>query len=567
MLILPFLNPHHFNPIPTFYQEWTAAACGVFAATLLLGKGQFQQLEIPGIALLPLGLAGLLLLQFAAGRIAFLSQALIFALYLLWGLLILTLGRSLRQQISLEKLATIFSIAILCGALLASAILVLQLIDPRLGLGFIFSSVRGSGNLGQANHLADYLWLGLASAIYLHVQGKIGWPAFLLFASILLPCASLTGSRSVFLYAAGFALLSIWAAQHFRQPLLWRIAKLCLLLVPLTIVVQLIPAHIDLGSTLQTSVSGERFFREVSGTSQRLQLWRTGLAIYAQHPWLGAGIGQFPVSAYFLVGAQPDGTYLGGGEHAHNLLIQLLAELGPIAPALVVLLGLRWWFGFIRQEWSAAHWWVAAVLLVLATHSQLEYPLWYTFFLGIAALLLGIGSDSGFRPRLSSSGRVSIALILLLGATTLGTLVSDYGKLERTLNGYGSADEKYSWKKTLVSLEQLHRESLFYHYVELSYAYQLTIDKESLKDKISVCEMAIRFSPVDIVTFKLAYLLALDGRNEEAKVALQRAVATHPQFVATALRQLTGLAEKYPETQALLGELRRYPVAQKMTTG
>ena len=36
MLTLPFLNPHHFHPIPTFYPEWTAAACALLAATLLL---------------------------------------------------------------------------------------------------------------------------------------------------------------------------------------------------------------------------------------------------------------------------------------------------------------------------------------------------------------------------------------------------------------------------------------------------------------------------------------------------------------------------------------------------
>ncbi len=562
MLVLPFLNPHHFNPIPTFYQEWTAAACGLFAAALLLRQKLFAELEVPAIALLPLGLAGLLLVQLAAGLVAFPSQALIFALYLLWTVLILTLGRSLRQRLPLEKLATTFATAILCGTLLASILLTVQLANPQLGLGWVFPLIKGGGNLGQVNHLANYLCLGLASAIYLHIQGKIGMPVFLLCALIFLSGASFTGSRSILLYAAGFALLSVWAAWHFQHAPLRRISKITLWLLPAIILLQFVFSHFDLGSTLQTSVSGERFFRSVSGTSQRLQLWRTGLEIFAQHPWLGAGIGQFPVNAYLVVGAQADGTYLGGGEHAHNLLVHLLSEFGLIAPVLVILLGLRWWLGFIRQEWTPAHWWIAAVLMILATHSQLEYPLWYTFFLGIAALALGIGSDTGFHPRITSSGQLLIALILLLGTVTLVTLGNDYRKLERTLNWQRNSEgEKLSWKSTLDALGALHRESLFGQYVQLSYAYQLSIDKEALKDKITVSEMAIRFSPVDLITYKLAYLLALDGRMEASKAALQRAVATHPNFISTALQQLKGLSSVYPEIRPLLDELRSYPDA------
>lgn len=560
MLILPFLNPHHFNPIPSFYQEWTAAACGLLAATLLLRQKFFATLEVPGIALLPIGLAGLLLIQMAAGLVAFPSQALIFALYLLWALLILILGRSLRQHIGLETLVSAFAVALLCGTLLAAALLAVQLANPQAGLGWIFPFVKGGGNLGQANHLANYLWLGVASSIYLHVQGKIGRASLAFCLLALLSGASLTGSRSVIVYAAGFALLSVWAAWHFQQTSLRRIAKITLWLLPAIILLQFAFAHFDLGSTLQTQVSGERFFRSVSGTSQRLQLWRTGIEIFLQHPWLGAGIGQFPINAYLLVGAQPDGTYLGGGEHAHNLLIHLLSEFGLIAPLLVIALGLRWWLGFIRQGWNAAHWWIAAVLLILATHSQLEYPLWYTFFLGIAALVLGIGSDSGAHPRITASSRLLMALIFLLGATTLFTLGNDYRKLERTLNGQMRHEGiKLSLKQTLDALGELHRESLFSQYVQLSYAYQLSIDKEALKDKITVSEMAIRFSPVDLITYKLAYLLALDGRIEEAKVALQRAVATHPNFIPGALRQLKELSDIYPEMKPLLDELRSYP--------
>ncbi len=560
MLILPFVNPHHFRPIPTFFQEWSAAACGLLAASLIFRKQTLAQLEIPSVALLPLSLIGLLLVQFAFGLIANVPQALVVALYLLWALLIMVLGRSLRQQFPLESLTTQLAASLLFGALLSSVILAFQLFGAEFAGRWVVTYVRGTANLAQANHLANYLWLGIASAIYLHSQGKLGNLFFALCTLVLIASASLTGSRSVLLYASGFALLSLWATWHYKnttaQPFLKRIAVITVLLVPTTIALQIALTQLELNHSYQITVSGERLFREVSGTSQRLQLWRTAIEIYTQHPWLGSGVGQFPFNSYLAVGAQADGGLLGGGEHAHNIFLHLLAEFGPAAPILVILLSLHWWLSFVRQKWTSAHWWIAALLLVLGTHSQLEYPLWYTYFLGIAALLLGLGSNDGKHPDISATGRMLANLILILGAVTLATFVSDYRTLEQTLNKRANASgERPSWRSTLDSLATLQKESLFSPYVELSYAYQLEVNREKLKDKITVTQIAIRFSPVDLITFKLAYLLALDGQRDAAQIALHRAMATHPSYIPEARLQLDELSKRYPELQALRDQL------------
>ena len=557
MLIVPFVNPHHFNPIPSFYQEWSAVACSLLALTLLLRRELLEQLEVPAIALLPLGLGALVLVQFASGRVVFPGEALLFLLYLLWAVFMLILGSSLRQTLGLDGLVTPLAYALLCGGLLAAILLGVQLCDTPLGMAWVFPRAGGGGigNLGQPNHLANYLWLGLASAITLYGQGRIGKVALTLFALLLLSAASLTGSRSVLLYAAGFTLLSLWAAWHYHQPALKKIARAALLLLPLTVLIQWVFTYFDIASALGAATSGERFFQQVSGTSIRLQQWRAGLAVFADHPWLGAGIGQFPWNAYVLVGTQTDGSYF-GGEHAHNLLIHLSAELGIVAPLLVLLLGWRWWTGFIRQDWSPTHWWVAAVLLVETVHSLLEYPLWYAFFLGVAALALGAGSSAAVRPKTSRLGQPIVALMLLLGGLTLFTLGNDYGKLEKTLNPQlRSGSDQAPWAESLDTLGRLHRESLLSAYVELVYAYSLSVDRERLKDKIVVTERAVRFSPAEPVAFKLAYLLALDGRLEDAQLALRRALATHPAARPQAIVQVRALAEIYPELSPLLKPL------------
>ena len=556
MLIVPFVNPHHYHPIPSFYQEWSAVALSLLAFTLLLRREILGQLEVPTIALLPLGLGALLLVQFAAGRVEFPSEALIFLLYLLWALFMRIIGSALRQQLGLDGLVTILAWALLCGGLLAAALLGVQLSSTQLGAGIVFQRTgAGIGNLGQPNHLANYLWLGLASVIALYGQGRIGSTALTLFALLLLSAASLSGSRSIVFYAAGFTLLSIWAAWRCQQPALKKMARAALLLLPLTLLMQWVFAHLDVGSALGVSTSGERFFQQVSGTSVRLQLWRTGLAVFADHPWLGAGVGQFPWESYILVGAQNDGGYF-GGEHAHNLFIHLLAEFGVVAPLLVLLLGWRWWIGFVRQPWSPAHWWIAAVLLVEAVHSQLEYPLWYAYFLGVAALALGAGSNSAARPKISRLGQPIVALMLLLGVLTLVNLGKDYSKLEQTLTARWTkhADE-VTWVETLDTLGRLRSESLLSHYVDLVYACTLNVDREALKDKIVVSKRALRYSPVEPVAFKLATLLALDGRLEDAQLALRRALAAHPAGRAQAIVEVKALAETYPELGPLLEQL------------
>ncbi|MBN9421161.1 MAG: hypothetical protein BGO63_11040 [Candidatus Accumulibacter sp. 66-26] len=578
MLIAPFLNPYHFNPIPSFFQEGSAAALGLLAATPLLRRAALAQLEVPRLALLPLGIGALLLVQFACGLIEFPTQALVFALYLLWATLLLTLGRHLRRELEseagdeagvnagLERLIDILARALLVGGALAAALQALQLSGLPLAHALVFlrPGSGGAGNLAQPNHLANYLWLALASGIYLHARGRLATAAFAPIALVLLASASLSGSRSVLLYALGFAALSAWAARAKPEAGLRRVFRVALGLLAATVLLQFVFSYFEIGALTGATLAGERFFQEVGTTSQRLQLWRTGLAIFAEHPWLGAGVGQFPWRAYLLVGGQADGTFIGGGEHAHNLFIQLLAEFGLAAAILALLSGLGWWLAFARERWSAAHWWIAAVVMIEAIHSQLEYPLWYTFFLGIAALAMGAGSVGFFRPRITRLGRGALALMFVLGALSLFNLFNDYRRLEGALRWQQQAatrGEQASWHAMLDALGDLHRESLFSYYVDLVYAYLLPVDREALADKIALCERAIRFSPTERSTYKLAWLLALDGRTREAEVALQRARATHPRMREETAEQFAELSRSHPELEALRGQLAQAPRA------
>lgn len=556
---LPFLLAHHQNPIPTFYQEWLAAALSVLAAFILWQRHLIQSIEIPRIALIPLGLIAILAIQYVAGLPQSTSRALLVALYLLWSMLLMVTACNLRRTVSTEKIAHIAALAILIGAVLSACILALQIAQLGLDTGLVFPKPKGTGNLGQRNHLADYLWLGIASAVYLRLERRLGLVLFIATVAGLATASSLTGSRSILVYAASLVVLSAWSAWQFKSPTLKGAAIVTSVLFCFTVLAQWLLVASSVSSALDTAVSGQRLMGEVQGNSQRLLLWRIGLAIFADHPWLGAGVGQFPYHSYLTLGHQNDGSYLAGGEHAHNLFIHLLSEFGIAAPLLVLIVGWQWWRTFIGTPWNHTHWWIAALLLVLGIHSQLEYPMWLAFFLGIASFALGLGSTRVLHPHISRGGTWIVRLILTMAATTLISLFVDYGHLENALRQrvLDKEGRPVPASTRLATLARLHRESLFADYVPLIYAYQLEVDREVISDKITVCETAIRFSPVDAITFKLAWLLALDDRRDEARIALSRAMATHPGYFPTATQELNTLSGKFPELAWLSEEIQR----------
>jgi O-antigen ligase len=61
---------------------------------------------------------------------------------------------------------------------------------------------------------------------------------------------------------------------------------------------------------------------DLAGNSDRVRIWRVGLAVAAEHPWTGVGFGRYPAVA----GARPDAPP--NLDWAHNQPLTLLAETG-----------------------------------------------------------------------------------------------------------------------------------------------------------------------------------------------------------------------------------------------
>lgn len=557
MTCLPFINPHHYNPIPSFYAEWWAAALGTLGASVFLRQPARLDLRFPLISLIPFSLVLLFLLQLVAGKVYFIHQGLLFALYLLWAALMALLGRVLAREVGLERLAEALAAGILAGGIVSLLIVVMQFLGLHPGLEFLFPTIGQQvfGNLGQRNQFADYLWLGIISATYLHSRQRLGVPAFLAAALPLATCAIFTASRSVYLYIAAVGLITY--AMHRRgqmPPQLWRgvswVMGFCLLAD--------LGKHLLGAADLALPTSGDRLFNEISSISVRLSLWQIAWQSFLSAPLLGVGIGQFSWQSFVLAGQVPPGTLHGAAEHAHNLFMQLLAEFGIGSVLALLLVGIAVCLECRRQAWNAAHWWGITVLAVIGIHSQLEYPLWYAFFLGPTAIILGALAPSPLSVGLEKLSLWGLGLIFALSAWVLGNLYRDYSLLEDTMHWRDLATVGQSpWPEIHRKLGELYGDSLFPHYVELYYAMAAPVGRDNLDEKLQITADVMHFSPVDRLVFKYPALLALGGHQDEAAIQLAMALQSYPMSVGPALMQWRQLVKTYPELAPLLPVLER----------
>lgn len=554
MWVFPFLYYRHQYPLTTFDQEWYSALLGVLALTLLLARDYWRQPEIPRIVQLPAALIVLVLLQWALGMMACFDQALLYLMYLLLGMLLMMLGARLRALFGIETLAAVLAFCLLAGAESSALIGVLQhyrwhsLLDPVVVVK-VASSVYG--NLAQPNHFANYIALGLISLGLLFGQRKLPSGFVALLAIPLLFVMTLSGSRSSWLYLLMMTALAWWGGR--RIPALRPVLRYCLLLLAGFAVMHGIVQLPFMAGTNSTN-SMQRIFGGDTSGSVRLYLWHEAWLMFLQSPWLGAGFGQFAWQ-HFQLGPVLRQTNISGlYNNAHNLVFQLAAEAGLAGLAVLFAATGAWLHGIRRAAMSAAHWWGYAVLGVLTIHSMLEYPLWYGYFMVVAAILLGALDETRYRLELRNVGRMSVAAMLLLGLLSLFQLKNGYQLLKDTLAIRPvSGNVTAAFEHTRDGLIAVHNGSLLSPYADLFMSSYTEVNDDRLGDKLALNSRVVRFIPIAQVVYRQAFLLAQNGQAEQARRVFEQAVWSYPGNT-DAKQQLVKLAQKDPAHFAALLE-------------
>lgn len=554
LLTLPFLGAQHHLPIATFRQEWLAAVLGLCVLLPLLPNGDGDTWEIPRTALLPLAFVLLTWLQFATGNGVIYEQAVLFSLYLVWAALIMLSACRLEQRLGRNALADGLAWSLLAGSLLLAATGAAQLWLPQLGLPYVFPSAgRVVGNIAQPNNFADYLWLGIAAATYLHARGHLAWPALLPVLLPLLAFSLLSGSRSVYLYALALTVWQLLRAWRAAPDVRRRLLRGALLLLPALLCLQWLIGISGIGGTSVSSA--QRIVASGSYDPVRLTLWRAALDIFSAHPLLGAGLDSYSREFFLRIERFPlDGR--GIPEHSHNLLTEIAAEFGLAGLGCLLIAAGAWLIG-LRRRSDDATFLALGLLLVLGIHSALEYPLWYAHFLGIACIALALGDSGRWQFAVARRHRWLMLGGIVLGLTTLAGLRSDYLRLEDAARGRHADGTPLALATRQEWLLDSYSRSLWRPYAALQFSVLMPIDAREVDGRLALMREAVRFSPIRDAVFRHAALLQLAGEEAEASAQLRRAMLSYPEQIPRARAEMEAALAEAPTLAPLVEQLRQ----------
>jgi O-antigen ligase len=550
MFFLPFVIMHHSLPIPLFYSEWIAGTLGLLAVMPLLRSASRhvtleQSIKIPQISLVFIGLAIILCAQWALGMLHSTQYALLVLSYFAWAFLLVVLGSHLRQELGWGKLVTALAWGLVIGGMVNVGIVTLQFVTRTGGAIPWLPNLVSYGAIAQANHFADFTALATASLIYLYAKGRFSLSFFALILMCFLMMLSFSGSRSAWLYLAALTILAVCLYVSTRKQQDGSIAirsifRIGLLLIPAFILVQAFIYYVIPNNLV--SLPTERLVESanVSGTSIRLSVLYDSLRLFIQSPWLGIGIGEMRAETFLLLDTPTSQSFNRPFEHTHNLFSHLLAEMG-IGAFLIVLMGLIVWFRAIK--WSKLNletWWLFSLLAILGIHSMLEYPLWFAYFLGITAVLLGAGDARTVSIPLPSNiklGRkalgASIAVILLLGIVNLATLFTANMKLEKWVEQF-----RYKGINDQKLIDWPHQNSLLSTYADLLSVMSMSVSPTDIDKKVLLSQSVLRITPLLKVAYQHALLLKLQGDNANAEKYLNRALIAYPRSTKVILQNI-----------------------------
>lgn len=517
--VIPFLLPHH-GLTTAFYSEWAAFALGVMACFPLLRKTFWLHLEIPHAAIWLFAVAVLIAIQTLFVDQAYVTQALLPGVYIAWAMVLIVLSYWIKEQFGLERSVTVLAWMLLIGGALQVMVGLVQYFATPGALAFVIDPIAADvfGNIGQRNHFATQITLASFALVYLHATDRanraLSIPLLFLFAFAL----NISSSRAAAIYIVAGFLLSLVLYRAAREPVHRRLLQGTGLLLISFLAIQFSLPLLDIDG-LKTLTAMQRL--SMDGIDVRLSEWHKAWLMFLESPFWGVGIGNYGWHS-FNYQALPEFSALPATilfHHSHNLIMQVLAELGAAGLLLLVFMAASWLRPMVPLWKNPTHWLILSLIVVLFLHSNIEYPLWYSYFLGIAAILIGLGSK----------GALKVGFTPSLGQFTAGVTLSFSGAmLIITLLGFQNIINVYwlvattSPQQALTTLHSVSKNMLLTPWAEVSIAMHGEPGKNNIEQQLLLTTRVMQYRPNQhYVNIQIIYL-ALAGKSVEASVLMKK---------------------------------------------
>lgn len=272
---------------------------------------------------------------------------------------------------------------------------------------------RAVGNVRQPNHLATLLLMAAVGLIWLGQRRD--WPLLPVLAGmgLLVGGVVLSASRTGLWF--GVPLLLLWGLLDRSLARRWR---LVLLATPLLAALAWAGMQAWAASGLGVFGAAQRLDQEGAGSPSRVKILLNAWQLLLQNP---GGVGWGGFNRAWTLSEFPDRP-IAFFDHTHNLPLQFLVELGwgvgglllALLLAALVLAAVAAWRA--PRESAAAQRAALVMVLIVAVHSMLEYPLWYAYFLLPTAMALGLAMPRGAGRPLPWTWGHALGIALIAGS-------------------------------------------------------------------------------------------------------------------------------------------------------
>lgn len=510
LLSLSWLAPNHEMPWLTFHVEILAASSGLFFFLYVSVCGYLKNPRISTASIVLLICAIVPFTQWAVGIVSYFGDALVASLYCALVAVLFWTG-SVAEKEDSNRITSVLAFAMLWSAIFSTGVALGQkFAASQVGIFFTDPNAdeRALGNLGQPNHLATLLVFGMAAAAWLRAQGKLSSWCAGLSASFICVGLALTESRQPLL---GFLILGSWSlgAASLRRFKLRDWIQLLAILIWLGFAYFIFNR---LAIYLDDSIPVDPYRLRVG---LRPLLWNQFLHAVLNSPWLGYGWqGGLTAQAADAI-AHPG---LEVSAYAHNLFLDLLVWNGIPLGMLLIVAFLLWYWKTGCSVRQAGGWFQFAIVTFLLSHSLLEFPFAYSYFLVPAALAAGQIEGKSRRVQFGCPIWI-IPLVSILATGSLFLIINDYLSLSEerreliiwkiSLGG----DHPKPEKPRIFVLNQLSKSIEWMRSEPTSGMSDAEVDEQS--------KLSLRFPTVPILS-RTIIVYGLNKRSEAAYAELLR---------------------------------------------